>query len=72
MDRFKRLGIQKRVMLYVTLGLAVMFGSFALVGLQSIQEATELVYDQRPSIAYTTAGMLARDFLHVARDVGEV
>ncbi len=71
MNGFRHIGIQKRIMLYVTLGLAVMFGSFAFVGLQSIQEATELVYEQRLSIAYTTAGMLARDFLHVARDVEE-
>ncbi len=69
MDHFRRLGIQKRIMLYVTLGLAAMFGSFAFVGLRSIHEATELVFDERLSVAQSTAGMLARDFLHVARDV---
>lgn len=71
MNRFRRLGIQKRIMLYVAVGLAIVFGSFASVGLRSIQEATELVYDERLNVAYTTAGILGRDFLHVARDARE-
>ncbi|MBI2165967.1 MAG: HAMP domain-containing protein [Chloroflexi bacterium] len=71
-SRFRRLGIQKRIMLYVTVGLVLMFGSIAFLGLQSIEQATQLVYQERLSTAYTTAGVLERDFLHVARDVQEV
>ncbi|MBI2847297.1 MAG: HAMP domain-containing protein [Chloroflexi bacterium] len=70
--RFSRLGIQKRVMLYVTVGLVIMFSGFAYVGFRSVQEATRLVYEERLSTAYTTAGVLERDLLHVARDVDEV
>lgn len=68
---FKRLGLQKRIMLYATAGLVVMFGGFAFLGLQSIQRATQLVYEERLTIAHTTAGIFGRDFLHVARDVKE-
>ena len=71
-SRFQRLGIQKRIMLYVAVGLAIMFGGFAFVGLLSVGEATELVYEERLAMAYTVAGIIERDFLHVARDVDEV
>ncbi len=69
--RFDRLGIQARIMLYVTVGLAVMFGGFASLGFRSVGEATQLVYEERLSTAYTTAGILERDSLHIARDTGE-
>ncbi|MBI2170605.1 MAG: HAMP domain-containing protein [Chloroflexi bacterium] len=69
--RFKRLGIQKRIMLYVAAGLVLMFSAFVFLGLQSIQRATQLVYEERLATAYTTAGIFERDFLHVARDVKE-
>ncbi|MBI2885723.1 MAG: HAMP domain-containing protein [Chloroflexi bacterium] len=59
-------------MLYVTVGLALMLGSGAVVGLGSVEEATQLIYRERLSTAYITAGILERDFLHVARDAEEV
>ncbi|MBI2940674.1 MAG: sensor histidine kinase [Chloroflexi bacterium] len=64
-----RLGLQRRIMLYVTVGLMMMFGAGALVNVQSIQRATELVYDERLIRAYTIEGFLQQDFLHTARDV---
>ena len=70
--RFDRVGIQTRIMLYVTLGLAIMFGGFASLGLRAVSEATDLVHEERLSTAYTTAGIIERDLLHVARDVDEV
>lgn len=71
LTRYRRLGIQQRIMLYVVVGLAVMFGSFAFLGLQSIQQATDLVYEERLSTAYTIIGILRTDFSHVARDAQE-
>ena len=71
MSWVRHLGLQRRIMLYVTVGLALMFGSFAVVGLGSVQQATQLIYQERLSTAYITAGILERDFLHVARDVDE-
>lgn len=71
-DRFDRIGIQKRIMLYVTVGLAAMFGGFAYLGFRAVGEATQLVYQERLGTAYTTAGIIERDLLHVARDADEV
>jgi hypothetical protein len=45
--RLRHLGIQQRIMLYVTVGLVLMYGSLAFLGLQSIQQATDLVYAER-------------------------
>lgn len=58
-------------MLYVTVGLSVMFGTLAFLGLGAIDQATQLVFQERLSTAYTTAGILARDFERVASDVRE-
>lgn len=70
-DRFTRLGIQKRIMLYVTLGLAITFGGFVFIGFRSINRATGFVYVERLNTAQTTAGIMERDFLHLSRDVTE-
>jgi two-component system sensor histidine kinase UhpB len=66
MRRSRHLGLQKRIMLYVAVGLAVMFGVVAVLGLDAIDEATRLVYRERLSTAHTTAGILERDFARVA------
>lgn len=58
-------------MLYVTVGLTVMFGVVALLGLDAIGEATELVYRERLTTAHTTAGTIMREFAHVAAEVDE-
>lgn len=72
MRHFRRLGLQKRIMLYVAVGLVAMFGALAYLGMQAIGQATELVYEERLGIAYMTARTLERDFVHVARDVLEM
>ena len=58
-------------MLYVTLGLAAMFGMLALLGLGAIDQATRLVFQERLSTAYTTAGIIERDLGRIATDVQE-
>jgi signal transduction histidine kinase len=58
-------------MLYVTLGLASMFGTLAFLGLGAIDQATRLVFQERLSTAYTTAGIIERDFGRIATDVQE-
>lgn len=58
-------------MLYVTIGLAAMFGTLAFLGLGAIDQATRLVFQERLSTAYTTAGIIERDFGRVATDVQE-
>ena len=71
-NRFNRVGIQTRIMLYVTVGLAAMFGGFASLGFRAVGDATQLVYEERLTTAYTTAGIIERDFTHLARDADEV
>ena len=70
-DRFSRIGIQARIMMYVTVGLAAMFGGFAYLGFRAVSDATQLVYEERLSTAYTTASIIERDFVHIARDADE-
>jgi len=65
------LGLQQRIMVYVTIGLLAIFASVAFVGIQSIQQATALVYQERLTRAYTIASTLAGDFSHVDGDVRE-
>src|SRR5574341_1740341 len=67
----RHLGIQQRIMLYVVVGLAIMFGAFAFVGFRATERATQLVFQERLNIASTMGGILERDFLHVERDVQE-
>lgn len=67
--RFARLGLQKRIMLYVIAGLSMMFGVLVLVGLGAIEQATELVYEERLVAAHTTASMIDRDIERLAADV---
>ena len=71
MARFRRLGLQRRIMLYVTLGLATMFAVLALVGLDAIDQATQLVYRERLSTASISAGIIERDLARVAADARE-
>jgi len=71
-ERFSRIGIQTRIMLYVTVGLVTMFGGFAYLGFRAVGDATQLVYEERLSTAYTTASIIERDFVHIARDADEV
>ncbi len=72
MNRFRRLGLQKRIMAYVTVGLALMFGAVAFLGLGAIDQAAQLVYQERLSTAHTTAAILERDLARVASDTAEI
>ncbi|GBD11858.1 Signal transduction histidine-protein kinase/phosphatase DegS [bacterium HR23] len=66
MGWFRRLGLQRRIMLYVALGLALMFGAIAYGGLQAIRQATDQVYRERLATALATAGMVEQDLRHLA------
>ena len=71
MERFRRLGLQRRIMLYVTVGLAAMFAAVAFLGLGAIDQATDLVIQERLNTASTTAGILERDLGRIADDARE-
>jgi signal transduction histidine kinase len=65
------IGLQRRIMLYVAVGLSAMFAVLAFLGLGAIDEATQLVYGERLSAAHTTASLLERDLEAVAVEARE-
>lgn len=66
---FGRIGLQPRIMAYVTIGLVLMFGAFAYEGIQAIQRATDLVLEERLGIAHNLAATVDQSFGHVVSDV---
>lgn len=64
--RMGRLGLQRRIMAYVTVGLSAMFVVAAVLGFQAIDQATQLVFTERLATAHTTAGVIERDFERLA------
>ncbi|MBI2165190.1 MAG: HAMP domain-containing protein [Chloroflexi bacterium] len=72
MGWFRRLGLQRRIMLYVGLGLATMFVVGAYLGLLSIRQATELVYQERLGTASTTAAILEHNLRELVHQVEAV
>jgi nitrate/nitrite-specific signal transduction histidine kinase len=53
--RFKRLGLQRRIMLYVTGGLIVVMAAYSAVSLKAVGESTKQVFRERLMLADTAA-----------------
>ena len=51
MNSLRRPGLQRRIMLLVTLGLAGMFTVGGFLGLSAIDQASALVFDERLATA---------------------
>jgi len=66
--RFRGMGIQRRIMLYVAVGLTTMFGLLIFFGLRALDQATSLVFQERLSTARTIGVTIERDLLHVTTD----
>ena len=64
--RLDRLGLQRRIMVYVAVGLSAMFGVVAILGFEAIDQATKLVFAERLATAHTTASIIERDFERLA------
>lgn len=69
MPSLRRIGLQRRIMLYVVLGLAVMSAVVAVLGLEAIDQATDLVFRERLATAHATARVLERDLDRFALEV---
>lgn len=69
--RFERLGLQRRIMLYVSAGLVVFSAVFGLVALQAIQQSTDLVFSERLLVARTIAHAVDDDLTHIERELEE-
>ena len=66
---WRRIGIQRRIMLYVALGLSAMVGLLVFFGLRALEDATSLVFDERLSTARTVAIIIENDLDLVASTV---
>lgn len=69
--RFERLGLQRRIMLYVTAGLAVFSAVYAFVALQAIQQSSDLVFRERLLVARTEARAIDDDIAHIQGELDD-
>jgi signal transduction histidine kinase len=68
-SRYARLGLQRRIMLYVSAGLVVCSAVYALVALQAIQQSTDLVFHERLIVAGTIAHEVDDDLAHMDQEL---
>ncbi len=67
--RFQHLGLQRRIMLYVTAGLLALSALFAFVALQAIQQSSDLIFHERLLVAQTVARVADDDLVHLQREL---
>lgn len=70
--RFRRLGLQRRIMLYVAIGLGLMLAIGVYLGDMAIQQATQLIYQERLAIASTTAATMDLNLQEMVYEVTSV
>lgn len=59
---YRNLGLQRRILLLVALGLAGIFGLFAYLSLQAIQQSTDIIFQERITMAQALAGEMDSAF----------
>jgi signal transduction histidine kinase len=64
-SRFERLGLQRRITLYVTGGLIVVMAAYSAVSLQAVSQSTDLVLRERLMVADTVAQQIDSDLSHM-------
>lgn len=69
MSLLSRLGLQKRIVLYVTIGLVLIGLVYTYVGLQAIEQSTEMVFQERLTMAQTIAGQVDSLLAHVVDEL---
>ncbi len=69
--RFERLGLQRRIMIYVTAGLVAFSVIFGFVALQAIHESSTLVFRERLLVAMMVARELDNSIVHIQREIQE-
>ncbi len=68
----RRLGLQRRIMLYVTGGLIAVMAAYSAVSLQAIHESTNLVLRERLMVAGTVARQVDGDISSLQGELGDV
>jgi signal transduction histidine kinase len=64
-----RLGLQKRIIAYVIVGLVIIFSAFAYLGLQAVNRSTELIFEERLKIAHVIAAAVEQSSGHLAANI---
>lgn len=69
MSKWNRLGLQRRIMAYVTIGLLVLFAGLAYFNVQALRDARDQVFRERLALANSLAQDLNQDFEFLASDM---
>ncbi len=69
---FDRLGLQAKILLLVVVGLLSLFSLFGYLGLQSVNQATDLVFQERLRLTRAVANSVDDALNHYAKDTVEV
>jgi hypothetical protein len=70
--RFERLGLQRRIMLYVTGGLIVVMAAYSAVSLQAISQSTDLVFRERLIMADNVAQQIDIKLSHMQGELTDL
>jgi len=70
--RFERLGLQRRIMLYVTGGLIVVMAAYSAVSLRAISQSTDLVFRERLMVADTVAQQVDNGLSHLRGELNDM
>ncbi len=71
MKLLHRVGLQKRIMLYVSVGLLVIWAIFGYIGLQAIRQSTNMVFRERLLVAQKVASQIDDVLSHTLRELEE-
>jgi len=69
MPFLSQLGLQKRIMSYVTIGLVVIALGYTYIGLRAIEQSTEMIFQERMTMAQTIAGQVEGLLEHVMEEL---
>ena len=71
-SRFERLGLQRRIILYVTGGLIVVMAAYSAVSLQAISQSTDLVFRQRLMMANDVGQQIDAKLSHLRGELNDM
>lgn len=70
--RFERLGLQRRIMLYVTGGLIVVMAAYSAVSLQAVAQSTALVLRERLMVAGSAADQIDSELADIQVELNDL
>lgn len=70
--RLARIGLQRRIILYVTGGLLVVMAAYSAVSLQAVRQSTDQVFRERLMVAGSVARQMDDDLSHLQAAMNDV